>query len=526
MNRFLLSVLLIGGIFNFSQGQTSTLPVKGWAKNSINAVIFRKNSVVSHNNHQFTSYYNADGFVVLGKRQLGSTTWETKVTPYKGNITDAHNSISVIVDGDGFLHMSWDHHNTTLNYCKSVAPGSLDLGPQITMTGSNETSVSYPEFHLLPDGNLIFLYRDGSSGNGNLVLNSYNTKQKKWRRIHQSLINGEGDRNAYWQVCVDKKGTIHLSWVWRESPDVASNHDLCYAKSTDGGTTWKKSDGTNYTIPIIATSANYAARIPEKSDLINQTSIYGDSSGNPYICSYWKTSGSTIPQYHVVYHDGVKWTTVQASVRKTPFTLIGTGTKKIPVSRPQIIVNDAEGKLKVYIIYRDVEQGDKVSLLHTSDLTTHSWNTLNLTEQSTGSWEPSYDTELWKNKSLLHIFVQRVDQGDGETQGTLHPQEVTILEWKPAPEIISDIMSKQSHATNDQVYIYPNPCAGVCTIKTEGIFTYGIYDLTGELVASGVSAGEASIGEGLPAGVYTVEIQSNSGVRRLKLVKSSSHLVE
>src|SRR5205085_3872173 len=107
-----------------------------------------------------------------------------------------------------------------------------------TMTNSNEQSVSYPEFYRLPNGDLIFLYRDGGSGRGNLVINRYSVKEKKWQQVHSNLIDGEKQRNAYWQACVDSKGTIHLSWVWRESPDVATNHDMGYARSTDGGKSW------------------------------------------------------------------------------------------------------------------------------------------------------------------------------------------------------------------------------------------------------------------------------------------------
>jgi hypothetical protein len=48
-----------------------------------------------------------------------------------------------------------------------------------------------------------------------------------------------------------------------------------------------------------------------------------------------------------------------------------------------------------------------------------------------GSWEPSYDTERWKKDRVLHLFVQRTGQGDGETLEELAPQPVYILEWKP-----------------------------------------------------------------------------------------------
>ena len=131
------------------------------------------------------------------------------------------------------------------------------------MIGLQENSVTYPEFHNLPNGNLLFLYRDGSSGNGNLVVNLYNVQNQQWERLHDSLIDGEGMRNAYWQSTVDQNGIIHLSWVWRESPDVASNHDINYAKSYDSGVTWVRADDSPFSLPITAKNAEIAWHVAQ-----------------------------------------------------------------------------------------------------------------------------------------------------------------------------------------------------------------------------------------------------------------------
>ena len=103
--------------------------------------------------------------------------------------------------------------------------------------------MTYPEFYCLSGGDLLFAYRSGSSGRGNLVLNRYSLKEKSWSRVQDVLIDGEDQRNAYWQLYVDEQGTIHLSWVWRETWMVETNHDLCYARSSDNGVTWQKSNG-------------------------------------------------------------------------------------------------------------------------------------------------------------------------------------------------------------------------------------------------------------------------------------------
>lgn len=403
----------------------------GWAKNSVNAVVFRHNSVVTYKNTQYAAYYDSTGHVVLAKRNLTSNKWEVKKTNYMGNIKDAHNSISIMVDGEGFLHMSWDHHGHPLRYARSKAPGSLELTEKLPMTGKHEQNVTYPEFYKLADGNLLFLFRSGGSGGGNLILNKYLVKDKKWIRLHDILVDGEGERNAYWQVFADATGTIHLSWVWRETGDVATNHDMGYARSTDGGVTWRKTTGEQYQMPINAKNAEYAAIIPQKSELINQTSMNADAKGNPYIATYFRTGGSSIPQYQLIYHDGKQWYTQQVSDRKTAFSLSGGGSKKIPMSRPQIIVISGKNKDQAYLFFRDAERQSKVSVYLTPDLKAGKWTVKDLTSDAVDSWEPSYDTELWKEKKILHLFVQRTGQGDGEKLENLPAQPVRILEWKP-----------------------------------------------------------------------------------------------
>jgi hypothetical protein len=400
---------------------------KGWSGTSINTVVFRKNSVVSYKDVQYVAYYDSSAHVVIAKRKLGTDKWEIKQTKYTGNIKDAHNCISIMADGDGYLHMAWDHHASKLRYCKSLQPGSLELSDELPMTGTDESKVTYPEFYKLSNGDLIFLYRDGASGNGNLVMNHYFLSTKKWIQVQTNLIDGEDKRNAYWQACTDTKGGFHISWVWRESSDVATNHDVCYAKSDDGGKTWKKSDGSLYQLPINEANAEYAIRIPQKSELINQTSMCTDATGRPYIATYWKFDKTDVPQYYLIYKMGKTWMSQPISSRRTDFSLSGVGTKKIPIARPQVLVNGHT----VYYLFRDEERGSKVSIFIKKDLLANEAMVKDLTNENTGQWEPSYDTELWKTKKILNIFLQYTRQGDGERTEAISAQPVKIVEWKP-----------------------------------------------------------------------------------------------
>lgn len=423
--------LLICGSIVHAQTVKIVPVAKAWAKNSVNTAVFRKNSLVSLKDTQYIAFYNEASTVVLGKRKIGQRNWQLQTTAYKGNTSDAHNVISIMVDGNGYLHMAWDHHNNTLHYAKGIQPGSLQLGPEIPMTGKQESRVTYPEFYRLANDNLLFMYRDGSSGNGNLVINSYDITTQQWTSLQTNLIDGEGQRNAYWQACMDNRGTLHLSWVWRETPDVATNHDICYARSTDGGKTWERSTGEKYQLPITASTAEVAQPVPQGSELINQTSMFADANGNPYIATYWRPANSTIPQYQVVFKKDNNWQVQNLGFRSTAFSLSGTGTKRIPVSRPQIVAWQRGNTLSAALIFRDNERNNKVSVAVANDITKNNWKITDLHNGNVGSWEPTYDTELWKQKGLLHLFVQNVDQADAEGKTNLPPQMVEVLEWSP-----------------------------------------------------------------------------------------------
>jgi hypothetical protein len=403
---------------------------KGWSGTSVNAKVFRKNSLVSDATHQYVSFYDSAGQVILGKRALNSDAWELKVTPYTGNIWDAHNTISIMVDGHGYLHVSWDHHGGPLNYARSVAPGSLDLGPKINMVNSFENEgVTYPEFYSLPDGDLLFVYRYGASGAGNIVLNRYSTENQLWTRVHDNLVSGEGQRNAYWQMSVDHMGGIHLSWVWRDTWDVSTNHNLCYAYSPDGGGSWESSKGIALDIPVTYDTSEIIWEIPQGSSLINQTSITTNGDGNPAIASYWTAPGDSVPQYFVVYHQNGAWQLSQASHRKMPFYLGGGGTLRIPMSRPQLLAEVSGTGTQFYLVYRDEEAGNRIVLASASSEGVMNWTTRVVEGLEVGQWEPSYDTELWRNRGDFSLFVQKVAQGEGgEKAEELAPQPVKVFQ--------------------------------------------------------------------------------------------------
>lgn len=412
------------------------LPVSkdGWAGSSVNVIAGLQNNLITDGNTQYAAFYGADATVTLASRNIGSDTWRCAHTNLNGRVEDAHNTIAIAVDGAGYLHLAWDHHGNPLNYSRCIAPGSLEPGPCQPMTGQHEDNVTYPAFLRLPDGDLLCLYRDGRSGSGNLVLNRYSTQNKAWTQVQPNLIDGEGQRNAYPSAVVDQDGTLHLAWVWRDTPDVASNHDLCYARSADGGATWTTVWGKPLSLPLNAANAEYAVRIGTNRSLMNPPSLTVDESGRPYIANYWTPEGSDIPQYHCIFHDGQQWQVQQITRRTGPFKLAGTNTKRPPISRSVIFTHATpDGVQRLYLVYRDDERDCRIVVASCIDIAMGKWEMHNLTASPVGAWEPSMDSAQWNRFSQLHMLVQNVRQVDGNDQSpaSADPTIVASLIWSP-----------------------------------------------------------------------------------------------
>ena len=395
-----------------------------YSSSQINAAIYRVNSITSDKKFQVASYYDGNGKVVLAKRPLDSDTFEIVTTEYTGVVTDNHNIIAVAIDGDGFIHLTYDHHNGRLKYRVSKNPYELQFGElQYMVDSMEEQRITYPEFHRKQDGNLIFVYRNGRSGNGDMIMNEYSVKEKKWERKTSKLIDGENSRNAYWQMYMDKNDHIYLSWTWRETTDVNSNHDICYAQTIDG-INWTDSNGKPYELPITMRAAEVIQEIPQNSDLMNQTSMTVDNNNIPYVTSYWRDFDKSVPQYRILSKSGSSWSQIYESQRTSPFTLTEGQSlgNRFPISRPKILIDDFG---HCFLFYCDEERNSMVSLTYCEDWGKTHWKTIDLTNYSVEAWEPTYDRERWKREKVIDLFVQKVYQGKNLSS---EPEMARVLE--------------------------------------------------------------------------------------------------
>jgi hypothetical protein len=251
-------------------------------------------------------------------------------------------------------------------------------------------------------------------------------------RIHDGLVDGEGARNAYWGATVDRNGGLHLAWMWRETPDVATNHDLAYAFSPDGGKSWRSAEGKPLKVPFTQSSSPYALRIGMQRNLMNAPWVAADARGRPYIVSYWSEDRDEPPQFRVLRHDGTRWCTEQITQRSQTFTLSGTATRRPPISRGVFFVEGSQEDPPAHLIYRDDARGGRAMLLSTANLGSGKWQERALTESSLGAWEPVIDPTQWSRSRQVHLLVQRVSQRDGnDAEAIAQAAPVYLLAVRP-----------------------------------------------------------------------------------------------
>lgn len=401
-----------------------------YAATEVNATIFRLQAVASDGKFQYVTYYNADGRVVVARRPLGKSDWTTVVTPFNGNVKDAHNDVVLGLSSDGVVHLSYDQHSSSvgsepLHYRQSSGGAEwAAFGPIAAITGRLEARVTYPTFIPGPKGDLYFFYRDGQSGNGRLCLDHYDSMTHSWSVMASPLLEGAGQSSPYWwRPEVGPDGVLHVAWCWRDSADASTNHDIYYARSRDGGKTWENSDGKILTLPITRESDAEVYPIDKGQNLINSCSLATDAQGHPHI-AFYRNDPSGVPQYYHLWFDGKNWSAQQVSKRTVAFSLAGKGTLQIPISRPEIAVSRAG---TAYLITRDNTLGGGLRL-YVSRPPYTDWQAQDALTEPLGEWEPTYDLARWQRDGVLALFVLPVHQGNNEKTTGFPPQMARVIE--------------------------------------------------------------------------------------------------
>ncbi len=194
---------------------------------------------------------------------------------------DAHRNPSMLIDSSGFIYVFWGSHGDPTHVSRSrMARDISSFTARANITGLlNQTS--YPQPHELTSGNITVLYRSGS---GDWVSRTSSDACASWSSetaiAHSNLTEGDEGHGVY-AICVSEEGSfprkLHLLWTTIDISTQTRKH-FWYAVF-DGS--WKKSDGTAYTLPIDETSGEKV--FDSGTDQVNTQDIQLDSAGTPYV---------------------------------------------------------------------------------------------------------------------------------------------------------------------------------------------------------------------------------------------------
>ncbi len=330
MNHILLFLFLCGTLTIYSQ--TPSIPIvideTNQAENIIQTIkidsVWAGHPVgfclYTHGPRQYIAYYNAERRMVVGQRNLDEDQFQIHVLPATAREThggtstvvgwDSHNFLTLGVDRNGFIHLSGNVHVNPLTYFRSTKPDDISTLEQIfEMLGTEEKRTTYPHFMLTREGELIYHYRDGGSGNGNEIYNIYDTKTKTWKRLLDTpLSDGKGLMNAYQtQPTLMNDGWYHMYWVWRDTPDCSTNHDLSYMKSPDLKN-WFDAFGKPIQLPATLDQKTLIVDpVPVEGGIINLAAkMVLDKKNNPvFVYHKFDPAGNT--QLYIAQIENGKW---------------------------------------------------------------------------------------------------------------------------------------------------------------------------------------------------------------------------
>ncbi|NOR76104.1 MAG: hypothetical protein GQ525_13230 [Draconibacterium sp.] len=298
----------------------------------------------THENRQYIAYYNANRNMVVGQRNLNEENFQLHIMPPTSRETaggtstvlgwDSHNSVTIGIDKDGFIHLSGNMHVHPITYFKSTKPNDISSLQQIfELVGSEEKRCTYPHFMTTKEGELLFHYRDGGSGNGNEIYNIYSCETKKWSRmLDVPLTDGQGLMNAYQtQPTVMSDGWYHVYWVWRDTPDCSTNHDLSYMKSPDLKN-WFNAFEEPFELPATLNKKLVIVDpIPAKGGIINLAAKLCLDENNKPVFAYHKYDSIGNIQFYTAQTKNEEWVYKQITNWDYRWEFSGNGSIDVEV---------------------------------------------------------------------------------------------------------------------------------------------------------------------------------------------------
>lgn len=414
------------------QGQTvASLDVVGSAVADVSI----RPTLVRHGDTLVLAYYDDSRRLTIAHRTVGIPNWSFQAIDSCIG-WDSHNYVDLGFDNSGRLHVAGNMHASPLQYWivdltnSSRETRRLD----VLSRAEKEQRVTYPRFLRDNVGDLLFTYRDGTSGDGDFVCLRWDDKAAKYESVSdRPLIEGKGKRNAYIDTnapILGPDGGWHLLWVWRDSPDAETTHTVNYARSADL-VKWSDAGGKSLGHPLVDDARIVVDPVGPGCGLINNNVRLGFLPDGRPMAVYHKRDDRGSQQIWGAVFDGNEWIRRQVTEwdYRWDFSGLGSLDFKLEIGPP---VTTASG------VIVDVRRDEEVqtlalseSLLVTSQHSASPWNPLRRFYRDGGlydrltpghGWAPEDSGAEW---FMLHTSVP--EQRDQQPVGQAPAAQPLIL---------------------------------------------------------------------------------------------------
>jgi hypothetical protein len=249
-------------------------------------------AIFTHGNAVYIAFVQPDssdgkGYqTVVGKFSEG--VWKFSVVEPNSRRDPYHRQPSIVVDSDGYVHVTYNMHSSPWQYSVSASPEDISRwefrGQELRGPHDDERSsyvpgagtadipgnrITYQFITVDRNGTPYVIYREALKTDPgtdyfemqwSLGIARYDVKSRTWQRVGPDggvfpFATEPGFRAQGGHIHFDAHNRMHVSWTWyaeyeRDGSGHTKPNYPSYAYSDDGGITFNKADGTPLTLPI------------------------------------------------------------------------------------------------------------------------------------------------------------------------------------------------------------------------------------------------------------------------------------
>ncbi|KAL4724559.1 hypothetical protein ACLX1H_008000 [Fusarium chlamydosporum] len=169
-----------------------------------------------------------------------------------------HNTPSISVDGDGYVHVFTSMHNEPWKYFRSATPYSSSLVDASSDMPDQTVKFTYPVIKRDSTGNLWLIVRGQAANDNNArggYFYKYTTSAGTWSKVSLWAYN-KGYSVYPDDIAFSSDGDIHLQWEWSKYPASAVRHQGSYVRYRPSTNTFMSVSGAAVSIPITQNTAD------------------------------------------------------------------------------------------------------------------------------------------------------------------------------------------------------------------------------------------------------------------------------